>query len=152
MFILTYFSFWAPEFISEVIVGTIAHKVLAASDWYRQFNSLSNLLSHIVRRRTCLIHTRSSVRSVHLLFSVTRLPNCACCFISASNSPSSAASRNLSSVPATSASLASSMAFLRIFYSMLLDIFSIRLLWHFGYRYQRVRSINSSKRILIHFR
>ena len=49
---------------------------------------------------------------VHLFFSVKRLPNCACCSISTSNSPSSAASRTLRSVSATSASLASSMAFL----------------------------------------
>ena len=43
-----------------------------------QFNSLRNHLLHIVRRRTCLIHPRSSVLSVHLFFCVTRLPNCAC--------------------------------------------------------------------------
>jgi hypothetical protein len=49
---------------------------------------------------------------VHLFFCVTRLPNCACFSISASNSPKSAASRTLRSVSATSASLPSSIAFL----------------------------------------
>ena len=79
-----------------------------------QFNRLRNLHTHTVGRRMCLTHTHSSVLSVHLFFSVKRLPNCSCCSISASDSPSSAASRNLRSVSATSASLASSIAFFHL--------------------------------------
>ena len=77
-----------------------------------QFNSLRNPLLHIVRRRTCFNQTRSSVLSVHLFFCATRLPNCACFSISASNSPFSAASRTLASTSAISVSEASSIAFL----------------------------------------
>ena len=77
-----------------------------------QFNSLRTLHFHYVRRRTCLNQTRSSVLSVHLSFYVTRLPNCACYSISASNSPFFAASRTLASKSATLDLIASSIAFL----------------------------------------
>jgi hypothetical protein len=86
-----------------------------------QFNNLRTQHSALSTQHSALAHcTTKNVLNpytffcsfVHLLFCVTRLPNCAYCSISASNSPSSAALRTLASTSATSASLASSMAFL----------------------------------------
>jgi len=75
------------------------------------FNSLRIQHLHVVRRKKHLIYKPYAV-TYDLLLDVKRLPNCACCSISASNSPISAASRTLASTSATSASLASSIAFL----------------------------------------
>jgi hypothetical protein len=64
-----------------------------------------------------------------LVLSVKRLPNCACCSINTSNSPSLVAYRNLRIVSGTSASLASSIV-------------------HTFKKFQRLASVSTTRLIL----